>query len=261
MMPLLCRPILITSANRTLAVTEGATPANAVLATGTYWLLGDGSASCILTALKTALETATASTNTYTLTLVLDAGFGVQGAKVRVTRATGADAFTLRWTAGATTLPRLALGFAAADVSDTAGVIEGTLSPDLVWFGGEVLREDERPRTAPVFAQRTSAGLPHAGRRGAARRGLRWSVVMVPVDRVKPDAIPADTARAFASFWELAADGSHLRLGLADYDTLVVSWLGAWVFDLATMESFDPPRLSEASGLYSWPLAFWQVPA
>jgi hypothetical protein len=86
-------------------------------------------------------------------------------------------------------------------------------------------------------------------------------VVLVPEDRLRPERIPADPARAFVSFWERAADGSHIRLGTVAYSTLVVTWGDLYVFDLATMESLDAARLNEASGLYSWSMSFWRVPS
>jgi hypothetical protein len=259
MMPILARPILITTANRVLRIEEGGPPANATIATGVYRLLGNGSSECILTAIKTALESATASANTYSVTLELNPAIGSQPARVRILRLSGSQTLTLLFGDVQTTFPVSAIGF---DAVNTAAVTQhvGSFNPDLVWFGGEVLREDERPRSAPVFAQRTGAGIPHAGRRGAARRELRWSVVLVPEDRLRPERIPADPNRAFAGFWERAADGSHIRLGTVAYGTLGITWGDLYVFDLATMEALDAARLNEASGLYSWSMSFWRVP-
>jgi hypothetical protein len=150
--PCLLGAIVIDSDNNTLILDEAGVDITCTIASGTYYLTGDGTASDILLAVKTALD-GSASANTYTL----DCSDGVDdtwsrdtadtAVTVRVTRASGGANFRVRWPNASTTFPSAALGFIAEKGAANSSAESGTRSPTHVWVGAGHI-EDAPPRVS-----------------------------------------------------------------------------------------------------------------
>lgn len=261
MIPLLRRPIRIHAGNNVLRVKEGATEADATIAAGTYYLRPQAEAGSILLALKTALEAATASVNTYALAVALDLEGTGPAAEVEVERATGADTFELLWEHANTTLPPGVLGFAGTDVADTAGVITGTKTPDALWAANCPQVDLRAVPTATTYAERAGSGLGSVGRRVPATADLRIDLALVHGRRSLIAEAGSDPGAAFETFWGHAADGSHVEVleqDMGGADPPVTR--GLWILT-EPLAAFDPVQAVLGTPLYSWGLRFWQVPA
>lgn len=149
--PFISRPIEITAANRVIRITEGASTANVNVAAGTYWIRGDGSADCLLTRLKTALEAATASTNTYTVSLLFEPLNLDTPVVVRIARATGSDTFRLDFDNVAVTFPVEAIGFRRVATALDANDKDGDRPTTGLWMADDMLVVDDPSEDGDVF--------------------------------------------------------------------------------------------------------------
>lgn len=143
--PVLLRGIEIDADNWGVSITETGSGTNtATIAAGTYYLRGDGSPGDFCAALKTALDNASASTNTYTVTVTTngttaswDTNPANVSAKVRISTG-GPDTFKINWLHVNTTFDESLLGFAVEKGAADANPEVSTKSPSSVWVSNDV---------------------------------------------------------------------------------------------------------------------------
>jgi hypothetical protein len=261
MYPLLRRAITITSSNNVIRFREGATTGSAVVAPGVYFLRGTGG---LLAAVLTALEAATASVNTYSVTLSVSVLAALPTGVVTITRLTGADAFRIDGADVATTFPLHAIGFANVTDATTTAPKVSTLSPSGIWVSNDMLTTDEPDFTGEVFGEAPSrGGALSAGAQSDAWERYRWAVAYVARRRVWQEANPTDPNATWEAFWRRIRSAPVLELARIDPTTFAVTDLpGQWVADLATRQSVGPTRLGPGTPIYSWPMSFekWVTP-
>ena len=85
--------VVVTGTNDRIRWREVATTNNATIAAGTYFLRGDGAADDLCLAIKTAIEAAGASANTYSVVAARSLTPTAAHTAVTLTRLTGADSF------------------------------------------------------------------------------------------------------------------------------------------------------------------------
>jgi hypothetical protein len=140
--PVLLGAIVITSANRGIRINEGGTLATALLATGTYYLRGDGAAGDFLPALVTALEAATASVNTYSATVTRSIDTATAHTLVTITRTSGGNDWQILWADALTTFDETLLGFTANTALGATPKVS-TQACAAGWVSNDILRELE----------------------------------------------------------------------------------------------------------------------
>lgn len=262
MYPLIRRAITITSTNNAIRIVEGVTAAVASITPGVYWLRASGTGSLGL-AIKAALEAATASANTYGVTVTPSVLPAAATATVTISRLTGADAFGI---GGAlTTFPFHVLGFPTGFASAVdAAAKTSTLSPSGIWVSNDMLTVDEPDFTGEVFGEDPSrGGAVVAGAQSETWDRYRWAVAYVARRRVWQEANTADVNATWEAFWRRIRSGPVLELARLDPLTLAMTDVaGQWVADIETRRSVGPVRLGPGTPIYSWPLEFqrWVTP-
>lgn len=260
MYPLIRRAITITPSNNSFYWREGANVALAVVADGVYWLRTSGVGSLLL-AVKAAIESANASTNTYTLTMTRSVNPATPTSTVTITRTTGADTFQI---AAGNTFPLHALGFPDLGTPLDSLPKTSTTSPSGIWLSNDMLTIDEPDITGEVFGEDPSrGGAVVAGAQSEAWDRYRWAVAYVARKRVWQEANVADPNATWEAFWRRIRSGPVLELARLDPITFAMTDLaGQWVADLATRERVGPVRLGPGTPIYSWPMEFqrWVAP-
>lgn len=159
--PVFLGAIVVTTANRVIRFRENAgSVGNATLATGTYYLRGDGSADDFCLALKNAFDSYGAGGNEYSVTLTPSIDPTDPGMTVTVTRTAGTDTFQIVGTTSASTTFDMALiGFSTQTAND-ANPKTSVFSCHSAWVGNDILREREPfgERIADV-SRRVSGGV------------------------------------------------------------------------------------------------------
>jgi hypothetical protein len=269
--PLIRRPITITTANQNIRFQEGGTVATAVVATGIYWLRAD-----LLLAIVTALQSATASINTYTLTVTPVTTAPGINCLATLTRATGADTFAILGSSGLTTFPLDAIGFAKVDTSLNASPKIGTVSASGWWVGNDMLAVDEADIMGDVYGDDPSrGGLVVAGAHSDPWLMRRWGVQYVHRTRTWKEYNTTDPRSTWEDFWSRwVRSGAVLELAripngvgsLEEWDKVASAFssttnpadIGKWVGDKGTRIKVGPIRRSAGSPIYAWPLVMQQ---
>lgn len=265
--PFISRPIEIATANRVLRITEGAgAPTNVNVATGTYWIRGDGSADCLLTRIKTALEAAGASTNTYTVSLRFQPLNEDTPVVVRIARATGSDTFRLDFASGAMTFPVDAIGFQRIDTALDANAKDGDRPTTGLWMADEMLTVDDPSEDGDVFGdQPASSGTLFAGSLSEPWEMWSWHFERIRRSRTwgiyatYPDVSWQRFHRRIRSgaVCELRTAGitSTSAVAYADADVQQTGGGGVqWIADELTRENVGPVmRASPGNPFFSWP--------
>lgn len=277
--PIVSRAVEITTANRGLRITEGALPsATATVAVGTYWIRGDGSAGCLLQAVKVALEAATGSTNTYSVGMLLHPLNATVPAFARIARATGSDTFRLDFDNVATTFPVEALGYRRVATALDANAKDADRPANGVWIADDLLSIDDEDEEGDVFGERpASSGAYYGGSLSEPWAMHRWRVERCSRAR---------TWQAGATYGDATWQAMHRRIrtgavvelkrveitglgvrSLDEYDAesyFRVGGAGAqWVADQQTRERVGPPqRNAPGVPLYGWSMTWrrWVAP-
>ncbi len=249
--------IVLTSVNNVIRFTEGASTGNATIAAGTYYLRGDGAAGDLLPALVTALQGANASVNTYTATVAWSIDPAAPGARITITRATGADAFGALWANAATTFDERLLGFTADDtVNATAKT--STQSCAAAWVCNDVAREIEPFSERVVAVPRAASGRVQGVTRSARMQSWRLGLAFVDERRMLVENALAGAQDTLEGFMERFGAGASLEMHEAQVSTgttlaaLSSSTLVDVVhFSEETLSRFEPTRLGPGVPLYS----------
>ena len=263
MYPLLRRAITVVSGANVIRFREGATTASAVVPVGTYWLRASGTGSLLL-AIKAALEAASASLNTYDVTLSLSVSPTAPTGAVTITRTSGADAFRVDGADGLTTFPLHVIGFENVTGSTTTAPKVSTKSPSGLWLSNDMLAVDEPDFRGEVFGEDPSrGGVVVAGAQSETWDEYAWEPAHVARARVWQEANPADPNATWEAFWRRVRSAPALELARLDPTTFAVTDMpGLWVLDRASRERVGPVRRSAALPQYRWPIRFqrWVTP-
>lgn len=244
--------IVIDASNNKLSITEVATPNLATIASGTYYLRGDGTASDFCLALKTALEAAGASANTYSVTPTTDgttvswdtAPANVSG-KVRIARLAGADNFKIGWvTAGTTFVPAM-LGFAVEKGAADANVEVSTLSPTTAWVANEYHRDIVPGTRWDIQATDIASGDTNVVRRGDKMQTRTIAFQWIDGRRLWLSLNTTDSRATLESFIDSNNDGRPVELHEQTLLSSSVTTLGALTSSTRVGVAW---RLAEGSG-------------
>jgi hypothetical protein len=250
--------IVVTAANKGIRVKEGATTATTNLVEGTYYLRGDGAAGDFCAALKTALEAATASVNTYTVTVARSIAAGTAHTLITITRATGSDDFQILWADALTTLD-IALVGVTASTADNASPKVSTQACASSWVSNDGYR-----RFKP-FARKTVSVRPtQTGRVSGVERSDRMQMWKCDLGFV--DGRRCNIEEALAGAWDTAegfmdrfGPGAAVEMHTAEIDTGTTlaalsssTLLDVVHFDEASLMNFDPEPLGDGFDLYDF---------
>jgi hypothetical protein len=174
--PVFAGAITISTAlnNRVIRWRENVTTANATIAEGTYFLRGDGTASDLCLAIKTAIEAATGSTNTYNVTVSRSISNSAAHTTITITRATGADTFQLLKD-GSQTFDYDLIGFTASTAQNSTAKTSD-VSCLANWSGNDIYSKIF-PFSTKIQPQKKAP----SGRRSSVARSARmqgWSIGM-----------------------------------------------------------------------------------
>jgi hypothetical protein len=249
--------IVLTNANNVLRFTEGANTGNATILAGTYYLRGDGAAGDLLPALKTALENANISANTYTITVSRSIDPATAHTTITITRATGADNFGVLWADAATTFDEALLGFSANDtVSATAKT--STKACAAGWVSNDIAREIEPYSERIVAVPRAVSGRVQGVTRSARMQSYRLGLAFVDERRMLVRRALAGTQDTLEGFLERFGAGAALELH--EQPTVTGTTLSALSSSTLTsmcnfsedaLSRFEPQRLGPGVPLYS----------
>lgn len=273
--PFISRAIPITTANQVLRITEDAVTANVNVVTGAYWVRGDGSADCLLTRIKTAIEAATASTNTYTVSLRFQPLNEDTPVVVRIARATGSDTFRLDFDNVAVTFPVEAIGFQRVATALDADDKDSDRPTTGLWMADDMLTVDDPSEDGVVFGDMPAAsGSLFAGSLSEPFEIWRWHFARIRRSRTWGNyATYPDVS--WQRFHRLIRSGAVCELRTAGIiSTAVVPYASAdvqqthsagvqWVADEQTRANVGPlNRDSPGNPFYSWATAWrrWVAP-
>jgi hypothetical protein len=258
--PVYLAPIVIDASNRNIRFKEGASTVTVQLTLGTYYLLGDGTAGDFLAELRARLEAATASANTYGITVTRSIAIASATATVTIARLAGSDTFQFLWANASTTFDAGLIGFPQVDTLDNGNAKVSTLSPSSSWVSPEVVRSVEQREAADVTVTRTRSSLTAAQRVGSH---TEWTFehALIHEQRAKRKEALLDPFRAASAFVRRWNDGSLLQVHLT---TLATSTELAPIgnstikvkgcLDQRSSEEFEPRRLQPGVPFYSFAL-------
>lgn len=266
--PAMLAAIVIDSTNLGIRMTENATTATASLAAGTYYLRGDGSVVAgeldLCLGIKTAIEAATASVNTYTVAIAWSIAPGSPSAVITITRATGADTFAFLWADALTTFDEGLIGFTNVNTALDATAKSGTLSPSCVWVSPEIYESAEENEEDDAFAVRARSGRIRGGSRGGPYETLAMAFALVDEKRCKASRISADPNRAFDRFRRQLCRGRQFELHFGTATGTVLGALSSstergsgWHLAPDSLDGFNAQRLRPGLAFYSWSLELW----
>ena len=257
--PVLLPAIVINATNKGIRVTENATTGVGNIVEGTYFLRGDGASDDLCVAIKTAIEAATASTNTYTVEIVQRVITPSSStAAIRIARATGADTFALLFSHATSTFDEALIGFANSDTALNASNKNSTLSPTGLWVSPEVYRELEIEHEYAGGGSRAQSGRVRYVRRGGPYDVRRWSMEMVDYRRTWEADNASDPGATFSYFLELWGTGRFefhgpdISAGSVLADTTSSTLLGTFQIDPGDLDVFAPTRGEPGIALYDW---------
>lgn len=256
--PVLCGAVVLTSANNVLRFTEGASTNNATIATGTYYLRGNGAADDLALALKNALEAAGASANTYTVSVSRSIDPAAIHTTVTITRATGADSFGVLWADVASTFDETLLGFTANDTVN--GVAKtSTQAAAACWGSNDVAREIEPVSERIVAVPRAASGRVQGVTRSARMQSWRLGLSFVDERRMLVENALAGAQDTLEGFMERFGAGASLELHEQPTllsATLLAGLTGSTLVDVVhfsedSLSRFEPTRIGPGVPLYS----------
>ena len=254
--PVMLGAVVLTT-NNVLRFTEGASANNATIAAGTYYMRGDGAAGDLCLAIKTALEAAGASANTYTVTVAWSIDPAVAGARITITRATGADSFGVLWADAATTFDEALLGFSVNDTIN-ATAKTSTKSCAAAWVCNDIAREIEPFSERVVAVPRAVSGRVQGVTRSARMQSWRLGLAFVDERRTFVEHALAGPQDTLEGFMERFGAGASLELHEAQVSsgTTLAALSSSTLVDVAhfteeSLSTYEPARLGPGVPLYS----------
>jgi hypothetical protein len=259
--PLFLRSIDIDSTNNVLMFSENGVTRTATLTVGTYYLRGDGGSDDLLLEIKTKMEAAGASVNTYNIGVEVDTDKANPSATVYFSIASGTDAFALLFAHASNTFEAGLLGFTSASTASDTAIKSGTLSPTALWCGAEYVTSYEPVVEHEAYATVALSGRVKGAVLGSARDLLDVSFELQPGERVHSVYNSSDPTACFSRFFTSWASGASVEFYdySPDTGTLITAIspadrVGVYHLDADSATRFQPQRLSLATTLYSWRL-------
>lgn len=254
--PVFLGAIVVTTANRVIRFREGAgSVGNATLATGTYYLRGDGTASDLCLAIKTALDNFGAGGNTYSVTLTTSINPALPGATITITRTAGTSTFGVV-VDGSTTFDMALIGLTASTAND-ANPKTSTVSCAAAWAANDILREREPfgERIADV-SRRVSGGVVGVSR---SAHMVSWALGFAFVEErrmlLRANASDVDaTLEAFVRRFGAGAAFEAHEVPIASGATLAAmsssTRFGVLHWSADSVSEFRPRRIGPGVPLY-----------
>lgn len=239
--PVLLGLIVVDSTNNAVKFTENGVTQTLIIASGSYFLRGDGTADDFCAAFKAALDSHTGGTNVYAVALSPSIAPGSACATVTISIASGGpNAFKLftHDSDPVTTFDTLLIGFTGNTGNSTAAKVSN-LSPTALWVSNAVYKSLEPVPTYKRTRARAQSGKVRAVNRAGEFRDRLWVQEHVHESRTKQEAIVADTGRALNVFVLRQADGKRFEwhdgaisagTTLGALDT-VTTRIGTFIFD------------------------------
>lgn len=220
-----------------------------------------GPADDFCLALKTAIETATASSNVYDVSVEHSISTSTMHTRLSVTRTSGADNFSLNFADSLTTFDEKLIGFygETSTVFPSPGTVKAsTQACAAAWVGNDVPREMEPVSERVVAVPRAASGRVQGVSRSARMQSWRMGLAFIDERRMLVDrglTGPWDTLEGFI---ERFGAGAAFELHLADIasgTTLtpisITTRVGVMHFSEDTLSDFTPARLGPGVPLYS----------
>lgn len=260
--PIFAGAIVIDASNNAIRFKEGASTVTVTVASGTYFILGDGTASDLLAAVKTAIDGAGA-TNTYGVTILFDRTAANVSAAISIARTVGAATFQFLWGDALTTFVAAYLGFTQVNTADSTATKVSTQSPRALWVSDQPYAALEPIKQRKVFANRAQSGIVKGGARTSTWQVKRLDMEAVSSFRTNDGVDTGDTERTFDAFLDYVGDGKQCRLYLADFETSATSALIGTLtftceFSQESIEEFAPKRLEPGAALYDFSVTLWK---
>jgi hypothetical protein len=254
--PVLCGAIVITTANQGIRFKEGVNTNTATIATGTYYLRGDGAAGDLLPAIVTALQAANASANTYTATVSRNIDAASAHTTVTITRATGADNFQILWADALTTFDETLLGFTANTVDD-GNPKTSTQACAACWVSTDILRElepfGERIASVPRRANGGVVGVSRSAHMTSWAIGFAF-VAEARMLKRRALSVDGDTLEGFVKRFGAGAAFEVHETALSSGTTLAAISASTLVavmhWSEETVSGFRPRRIGPGVPLY-----------
>jgi hypothetical protein len=191
--------------------------ATATLTAGVYYLRGDASSDDFGPMLASRL-TATASTNTYSVTVTTngstaswDTAPANVSAKVYVSQ-TGGQNFRVRWNHASTTFDPALLGFAAEKGAASTAAEISTLSPSCVWVANDYHKDIERTTSWDIDPVKLASGDTSVVRRSSKMQSLNVVFQWLDGRRVWQAINTTDPTATLESFIDVNNDGRPIEL-------------------------------------------------
>lgn len=212
--------IVIDETNNAIRMKEGSSTIVVEIATGVYFLRGNGTDTDFCAAFADALNSHTNATNanTYDVTVTFDRSPANPSATVTITRATGSSTFQLLLSHADTTFDPALIGFAEEDTSDDGSDKVSTLSPSCVWVGNAIFSSLEPTPSHERDIKRSRGGVIRAVDR-ASFRDRYWVQRHIEARRFHEEEIEDDEARALSKFLARHADGKRFEFHGVDVET------------------------------------------
>ena len=276
--PILLRRITIDSTNKAISMTENAVTQTVNLVEGTYWLDPNVSEATdaadpdvggsLLAALVTALNTHTGGTNTYQATIAWSADPAALQATVTISRATGANAFALRFADAATTFDSPMIGFPKVNTANDTAAKVSTNDATAAWASDQPHRSVEPEVEHEYSVTRSVSGMRRALHLGGPYKSRTLELQFISEERMhKADGnggIGRTTDASLVAFVDRCTANGRFLIYLVPVTGTVLETPSAndsldvdgtapcpWVFDEGTVQGFKATRHSPGVPLYS----------
>jgi hypothetical protein len=208
-------------------------------------------------AVKTALEAATASANTYDVTVARSIDPASAHTRVTITRTTNSDAFGVLWGNASTTTDERLLGYLGDDIV-AAAAKASVVAAAGNWVGNDIPRELEPVSERIVSVPRAASGRVQGVSRSARMLSWRLGLAFVDERRMLVEralSYAGDTLEGFLERFGANAAVEVWEVPIDTGTTLVPLSLARLVdvvhFSEDALSSFEPVRLGPGVPLYS----------
>lgn len=269
--PIFLRSVVIDDDNNDLRIEEGGTQYTAIIPAGTYYLRGDGAADDLCLAVKTAMEAASANTNTYSVTVSFSVALGQPCATVTIARATGASTFRPLW--ASLNFESESLGFTRTNPGAAGTSFTSSFTPDAVWcasLGAFIAKESPREENDATVLRKKN-GRTSGILRGGPYHGREILLNLLDGRRATtkcPTSTITDTRAALNTFLQAVSDGSVFEFHRQTTTMLTSTTLSAlssstlvgdYVVADSLAKEYAPQRNIDGLSVYDVTLPIWEV--